>query len=378
MSLEFRLARWQLKGYREKVYIDLAAAIENGESLKSQIGRWCERYEERKDIRRSVMRHWYTALDHGQPMSEAIRGTVPDSDLLLLAAAESAVGKDKAALPNGLRLLARTVRNNRQLRSVVIGAVIMPVLLMMMCLVFLLGYSYGMVPMLTKFADPATWHPMGRLMYAVARIITGPGPYLGSAALVMVILAIYLLPRWSGSVRRRVFDRLPPWSIYRQLNAATFFAALASLLQSQSMVSALNILSDHATPWLRGYINEMFGRMATTDNRGGVVPLLVGLANQDIEDRLQDYGEHKRGTEQAIFTIGIESMEEISASLKLSANIVNNILMAMAGTLILTIMLSIILTIWDASKKLRNNALSAVVVPHSTTLGKTPCHNTFV
>jgi hypothetical protein len=55
----------------------------------------------------------------------------------------------------------------------------------------------------------------------------------GIAAIALIIWTVWSLPRWHRPDRlRRMFDGLMPWSVYKDIQGATFLLNIGALLQS--------------------------------------------------------------------------------------------------------------------------------------------------
>jgi hypothetical protein len=59
------------------------------------------------------------------------------------------------------------------------------------------------------------------------------GVITGIAAIALIIWTVWSLPRWHRPDRlRRMFDGLMPWSVYKDIQGATFLLNIGALLQS--------------------------------------------------------------------------------------------------------------------------------------------------
>lgn len=76
------------------------------------------------------------------------------------------------------------------------------------------------------------------------------GVITGIAATALIIWTVWSLPRWHRPDRlRRIFDGLMPWSVYKDIQGATFLLNIGALLQSGVRTKdALEILLETASP----------------------------------------------------------------------------------------------------------------------------------
>jgi type II secretory pathway component PulF len=91
---------------------------------------------------------------------------------------------------------------------------------------------------------------------------------------VAAALAIWIsLPAWTGRVRA-LFDKLPPWSLYKIQVSAGWMMSLSSMIAAGgALPAALRMLADNANAYLRDILESALRFIANGDNLG------VALAN---------------------------------------------------------------------------------------------------
>jgi len=109
-----------------------------------------------------------------------------------------------------------------------------------------------LLPTLTEISPPENWTGALGFLYGISVYFSEYGVITGIAATALIIWTVWSLPRWHRPDRlRRIFDGLMPWSVYKDIQGATFLLNIGALLQSGVRTKdALEILLETASPWL--------------------------------------------------------------------------------------------------------------------------------
>ncbi|MCM5085059.1 type II secretion system F family protein, partial [Escherichia coli] len=78
------------------------------------------------------------------------------------------------------------------------------------------------------------------------------------------------LPNWKSPDSVRTFaDKIMPWSIYQDIQGATFLLNMAALLKAKmTTLNSLNILQEFASPWLSTRLDSIIYRVRQGDHLG--------------------------------------------------------------------------------------------------------------
>jgi hypothetical protein len=152
-------------------------------------------------------------------------------------------------------------------------------------------------------------------------------PVLG-IVFVLLVAYVYTLPRWTGR-SRQFFDRIPPWSTYRNQNANILLTTLAGLLANKVLIKeALEQIRDRSTPYMRWHLNRIIPRTEGkgTDGKGGdgLAAFDTGLLSQAIIDRLED-ASRTRDLDKTIVHVGDKALESLVKFVKVRAHFVSTI-----------------------------------------------------
>jgi type II secretory pathway component PulF len=133
----------------------------------------------------------------------------------------------------------------------------------------------------------------------------------------------YSMPRWSGNARV-IFDRYPPFSVYRLIVGSSFLVAFSSLQAAGFTVEkSLGKLSTDAKPWLRQRIDDMLFGVKSGLNVGEAMKNTgYRFPSAEIVDDLCVYAQYKGFTE-ALHALASEWMQEGVQTIEAQMRVVN-------------------------------------------------------
>ncbi|NIL03663.1 type II secretion system protein F [Yersinia mollaretii] len=192
-----------------------------------------------------AVEQWRRTVLNGQPFARALQGWAPKNEISLLEAGEIS-GRFDQAVQDVLFVYTA----GKRIRSALAGLVYP---LFLMCTTGLYMYIFGtqVVPAFDAILPKERWQGTGHTMALMAEFVqTGLLP-LVIFLIIMVIVILSTMAIWTGKIRR-VFDRFPPWSIYRLVIGSNFLISFSALLNAGiSVPDALQILARNASPWYR-------------------------------------------------------------------------------------------------------------------------------
>lgn len=344
--LNFTLNGFRSK--REHFYEQLARAIENKEQVRTFLEEELKisRHKRTKDSsREAALKLMVRKLSLGEEyrMSQMLSVAMPDSDKLMLAALDDA--KDK---PATLRALADAIRQQKEARSVVLKAILPPLVL----IPGVAGFSYVLatqsIPIIVKVAPPEVWTPFNQSVRDFAEIIAAHGGKIVIGVLATIIGFSMMLPRWKGNLRTRleqlpagigfvlfpVFPFLVPLSIYRDFQLSLMVTSLAVLLQSGGTLNnSLDTLRRNSSPWMRWHLKKVMAHLnvAPTDyipafSKGLVSPTLLARLATTIRNNPQ--------FDKILIQLGTEGGAEIRDEIAKTAKSLNAMIMIIAASLV--------------------------------------------
>lgn len=321
-------------------------------SIVGQIDTWRQRLAKRGDNRATVYAVILSKMrNHGATLPEALTGIASGMDVMALTAAEQ-----EGDLGRGLVALAADVTEMKEMRSAVRAELIEPIVLAVILIAMLVGFSLGFMPILIEITPPEKLPTTTKILYYVAEGVTRFGLFFGAVGIAAVAWFIWSLDNFTGKFR----DRIETWigySLYRDYNAALFLQALANLMHSNmTLHNSLTLLRGKASPWLRSHIIRITSRLDS-----GSLPqdaFTTGLLNINIEDRLRDYAQ-RSDFPNAIQKLGKNTATYTLKSMRASAGRMKNILKIIFVSAVLLVFIALIQSAANTSTAVKSNYTSS-------------------
>lgn len=186
------------------------------------------------------------SMASGLNFSKAIAPYVPEGEFFLLAA-----GEKSSYLKESMLQAVRLIRGKARIAASMRKAFSYNVFLSILMVAVLAVSAYFLIPMSMKAVKPEQLTGFAYAIYAMSQFVVNEGIYVLAVAIGMVILVRWAQPNYIGRYRVRL-DRMWPFSLYRQVNGATFLISLSSLMQANVQANdALKELAEHAGPYIK-------------------------------------------------------------------------------------------------------------------------------
>ena len=250
----------------------LASMLRNDFSLMDALGR-LEMIESRGGRKPNepfaiVMREWQKNLERGMSFSDATRGWVPAEETLLITSGN--ISNLVVALEN----VGRVVEGTQRIRRAMFGALAYPLFLLALTFGIIIMVGLYLVPPLAEIAGPgAVWRGSAASLIWLSDLSIRYWYVVAVAVSVAVVAAVVSLSNWTGRVRA-IFDKLPPWNIYKIQVGTSWLMSLSAMIAAGITVpDAMRMLADNANRYLRAILESALHYIANGDNLG------VALAN---------------------------------------------------------------------------------------------------
>jgi type II secretory pathway component PulF len=309
---------------RINIYERLKAYTEEEFPVYESLLKFKQRYDKKKDFRGKIMSHWLEKMKNGATFSQAIKGWVPESELNLIAA-----GEDGTGIENGLKEAIKFGKSSQKIKSTIIGGATYPIVLLLVILGFTAMFSKQMAPTYLNILPLERWPDGGKYFYMFSKFIVDYWYILLASFVGAGIVIGKTIGNWTGSLRT-VFDRFPPWSVYKVYQACSFLIGLASMMQSGIPLNdSLIKLKKSSSPWLADYIEEMMKNLRRGGKNFGQ-HLNVGLLDDETAGDVIDYSELGK-FEVAIYTIGEKNLEESVNQIAARMGLIRNLMIILVG-----------------------------------------------
>lgn len=336
---------------RADIYENLAAQLTSAgsrrvETLPEVFAAWAKRDTARGLSVATVYHAIEQRLRKGRTFSQAIKGFVPEDEAMLIDAGEAS-----GRLAEAFLAALRSQSAKEEMRGAMAGAMAQPIFNFLGLIVSSVALGKMLWPdLMATFAEkywPAWCLPMIHFDLWIAN-----NWFVLSLVVLLLPLYYMTLPAWTGR-SRQFFDRIPPWSLYRDRNASSLLVIFAGLIRAGMTVDeAIKRISKTATPYMKWHLAQMSRRMKVHGN-DPIKTFQTGLFSQPILDRLGD-SLRTRSPDEALSMMGEKSLAAILKIVKQSAAVANSVCMLVIGLLFAYSIAVQVIGAQDASSKFVN------------------------
>lgn len=334
---------------RDQFYLQLARSIERKERLRTFLIEELKIAKDRRtqdDSRAKALDMILQKLSRGHEyrMSQLLYEVMPAQDRLMLSAVD--VSKDKAGT---LRSLITAVEEQRSARSLMIRALMPPMILLPGVFIFSYVLATQSIPVIVKVAPPEVWTPFNAGVRWFSEQVAAHGFQVVGVMLVLIALFMYQLPRWHGNLRS-TFEQVPqgfaallfpvlpfvlPLSIYRDFQVAQLLTSLAVLLKSgATLTDALDSMRRNASPWMRWHLRRVSRHLHTAPTEY-IQAFSKGLLSPRVLARLATTIRNGRRFDEVLIELGTIGVQEVRKEIEMTSKTLNTILMLVAASLVL-------------------------------------------
>ncbi|WP_138519158.1 type II secretion system F family protein [Limnobacter alexandrii] len=349
LPLSLRLAAKKFSSTRENFYEYLADALDDKAEIDTEIEIQRQRYAATKNPLAKVFSHWHSNMSQGK-FNVAIKGTVPQSDLMIISASERS-----STLPEGLRFLAKSIRQMKVMTAAIRSACIFPLFFLLVLFGMMYLFSTMLAPILIQVIPDINSFPTGgKYFYLISMAFKENWPWIISIMISVPILFAFSLNRLTGKARE-VLDRYPPYSIYRDYQASLFLVSFSSLIGSGvSFDEALKMIHSQSNKYMQWQITTMLRRYPLNPTKPAKA-FEVGLFPQALRYMIEDYG-RRNSFGDALKKIGVVAIETTALRVVKSAKLLNNILLLIVGSYLVFSILSVLSIAYEAKTQVQSKS----------------------
>lgn len=310
---------------RIKLYKKLMQYTKQGFPVFDTLIKLKRRQDSRKNFQGKIFEVWIQEMKKGKQFYQAIDGWVPVSELNLIAAGERGQG-----IHVGLEEAIRFTESFSKIKSIIIGGSIYPVALLGIAFFFIGSFSKQLAPVFLSFLNLEYWPADAQFLLAMSKFISTYWYIVLASFIAIGFFISKTLGIWSSRTREKVFDNLPPWSIYKSYNTAAFLITLSSMMRSGTPLNnSLQSMAIISNRWLRHYLEKMMLNLKKGSKNFGVA-LDVGLMDPETAGDIIDYSE-LGSFEEAIHAIGSQNIEEIIKKIEAQMAVFRNLMLLVVG-----------------------------------------------
>ena len=202
-------------------------------------------------------------MQNGQGFGKSLRPWVPRDDCMVIETIE-----DTDRFAEHLGTYCQTMGRKANIQNTVLGSLAYPAFLLVMAYGLLVYFDVKIVSALDGLLARANWTGMAATLGTASELAVRYGVAAAIAALVVPLLAVVMLPRWSR-YGRTLADKLPLLSLYRMQSGISFLQSIASLMASGiSATEAIRRVRSSATPYARYRMDLVFRHLLNGNDLG--------------------------------------------------------------------------------------------------------------
>jgi type II secretory pathway component PulF len=324
LLLKYRQLRFTAKK-QQHLLEDLANLLEDGVSvnvaLQLMIG------FAHSDLEVEVIRQMQIKMAEGEPFVLGMVGWCKSNLIEIIRA-----GEEGGTLPESIRMAANTAQGQNEALAAVAQSMLYPTTMFIIGLIMLVYIANTVFPNFQQIKSINEWPAVGQLALSIASFISSYWWIILGGICAIIIGIFYALQNYIGDMRVYL-DRLPPFSLYRQLAGARLMETLGLLLRNGVLLKqSLKIAQKNASPYLYAHLLMMEFRLS--GGRDNIADVLdSGLIDQQDLARLRVVALSKTFGE-ALIRQGSRSMAKAINRIKLLGKISGGVLMAATASLL--------------------------------------------
>lgn len=275
-----------------------------------------------KEPMAQMIREWQQRLSSGKSLALAMEGWISVPEQMIIEAGEQS---DKLATALDDALQADNA--GRGIRKAIIGGLAYPIILLMALVGILWGFSVKIVPTFATILPPEQWQGTPATTYMVSQFIIEWLPMIGMIFGGAFTAALLSMPLLTGPLRR-FLDHLPPWSIYKITQGASFMIAMRGFVSAGITVQdALRNMLKIGNPYFKERAAAILSKMNMGRNLGQAM-LEAGnnFPDDDISGEISIYAELD-GFSSALDVLAKEWINGSVLKAQTASKIMNNVML---------------------------------------------------
>lgn len=337
---------------RVEFYDLLRALITDGKPLDASLKVVADRSKTKDPLAVKVINHCLSLMIQGKHFATGLRRFVPESEAEIILATER-----KGDLAKGFAQAAYLASKQAELKAKVVSSLMGPAFTIV-ALLGLLAMMGGMVGAeILTIVDKSYLNTLQRTLFATGGFIYGYWWLIILMIGAVCWLAAQSMTRFphTGSIRRFVDKRVPPWSIYNAVQGASMLAAISSMMSAGTPVGeAIDFIRKGARKnhYVRNACEMMVERLKAGKRPGAAMD--VDFFSDKTALMLSAYSDSGEFV-KAMGTIGEATLNNAIKSVERQMGMLKTFMMLAMGAAVLWVMLSIV-TLSQAFDKMKANA----------------------
>lgn len=284
-NLQRHLGEAAFKGRRARLmmYRQMARFSERGYDVKVPLEVMHERALKKRRAIALVYAELLHGISAGRRFSDLLEPYVPNAERIAISS-----GEDAGKVGQGLRMAAYVAESSMQLRNALIQGLAYPTMLLGMFIALLIFVAWFLMPEVEAMYPVELWPTSSAALHWISNGIKSYGIYLAIVAGSIGAVSIVTLPQWTSEIRYRLDHVLPPWTIYREIQAGQLLVSVSGVVAAGTPLDdALRRIRGKASKWLVVHVDEIVRRIA--EGKRPAHAMDTGLMGETLTDELLAY-----------------------------------------------------------------------------------------
>jgi type II secretory pathway component PulF len=273
-----------------------------------------------------VINEWRKKHRLGRPLSDCFAGWIKPSEQLIIQA-----GEQSNRLPQAMMDALTASASGKKIRSTIVGSLAYPAIMLLALVGMLYGFSVKVLPTFSEIVDPATWTGNARRMYNLSEFVTAYFPTIGIFFIALSLFFYFSLPRLTGPAR--IFlDKIPPYSIYKVTEGASFMMSLRGFISAGVAVpEALRRIGRIGTPYMKSRTKGILSQVNLGRNLGDAMKRAGhNFPDPDINGEISIYA-GLDGFDENLDMLAKEWIEGAVEKAQQTSKIIGNVVIVLMG-----------------------------------------------
>lgn len=315
------------------MYEKIGTALSENVSILEAVSDLHKRYIKRNNPLSYMTGSWIQGIKKGNTFANTLKEWVPEGDIYLIAS-----GEDRNNLKESFDELLRVTEEQRKIKKMISSSIYPQFLTIAILLGVIYGFSSYIAPQFRELIPAEKWPPIAIYYFGFSDMVLKYYIHFSVTLALLVGFTAWSFKNLTGPIRR-VLDRIPPWTIYREMESANLLIVLSGMIKSGIATNEAITKIERFSPSYTSYhLKLMRKRIAMGINEGEAMN--TGMLPEDLADDVMDYGK-RAGFSKGIMSIGRRAGNEVVS--KIEGNIgkvsksVNYLIYGYAGFAIMTI-----------------------------------------
>ncbi len=276
-------------------------------NLEETLEALANRRLKRQEMYGFMLHQWLVELRAGKSLMAVLSEWLPEDEASIIAV-NARERKDR----DGFIFAAKLADSKQKMLGAVVSNLAQPIVALALLFVVISLFTLSIIPQVVAGQDVSQWPWAGRGVVALSDFVANYSLFLPVFIIGLVVFVSWSLARiridqpFAGNIRR-VLDYLPPYNIYKSLQAASFLMSLSSLLQAGTELrTAIMQLLKTSSPYLSYYLELM-----DLELRRGNYQIIAecGLFDPKVAGTLSDFMQLTQSFDEAVKRVGARSVD---------------------------------------------------------------------